>query len=102
MGTLIIHNDTEQKYSLKNGTITISGDTLILELTTSDKCFKYLIHPDTREPDVNSINNFISQKLDAAKNNNQPFILSEYLERDYIYIGNIDVEDMRQFTAQKM
>lgn len=104
MATLIIKDDNDIKhtYSLKNCVTTMRDDSLILELVTSDKHFQYQIYSDTRESNLNVINDFISQKLHAAMNNARPFTLSEYLARNYIYIGNIDVEERRQFTAHKL
>lgn len=104
MATLIIKDDNDNKhtYSLINGGTNISNDSLILDLETTNEHFQYHIHSDDRESNINNIDNFIQQKLNNALNSVSPFTLSEYLARDYIYIGDIDVEEMRQFTAQKL
>lgn len=105
MDTLIIIDDNENKYTypLTNWNISIvSGKILELELDTPNGCFKYQIHTDSREPNINAIHNFISQKITDAINNIRPFVLTEYLVRDYIFIGDINIEERKQLTAQKL
>lgn len=66
---------------------------------TKEKTLRYLIHSDAREPNLSGIKEFLTQQLETAVSDDGKFILSEYLERIYIYVGN--EEDRRQFIATK-
>lgn len=104
MPTLVINDDNNNKvsYPLLDATTTsMSNDSLLLTLKTPKSTFEYLISTDLREPKIDLINEFITNRILVARNNNTPLTVSEYLVRNYIYIGNIDIEEMKQFTANK-
>jgi len=87
---------------LKSHTISVDGNSLTLKLTTEDTDIIYKISEDTREPDISQIERFISSELCEAYAGKKPFTVSEYLQRMYIYIGDIDLGECRQFTASKV
>lgn len=94
-------NDKISEYKFDDYTLSIDGDSLILELINNDiPSFRYQIMSDVRQPDLGSIQDFITSQLKQAVSENQPFVLSEYLVRAYIYIGSDD--ERRQFTAHKL
>lgn len=72
---------------------------IILEITFLNGSAKYLIHCDSREPNLYNIETFISNYFDDVLGNNKTAYVEEFLRRDYIYIG--EGESRRQFTAQK-
>ncbi len=102
MGKVIIidDNDNEVSYDLKNYRIDMSDDCLILTLELGKYTAIYKIHSDTREKDIVRIKHFVSDQLNDALVGKRPLIISEYLERDYVFIGKDDTR--RQFTAQKI
>ncbi len=72
---------------------------LILELNLPNSFIKYLIHSDIREHNIRNIEQFIINYFDDVITNNKTAYIEEYLQRDYINIGQ--EETCRQFTAQK-
>lgn len=78
-----------------------TSSSLLLELFINEAEIKYEIFPDEREKSVSQIAQFILQELDAISKSNRPFIISEYLKRHYISIGDIEIK-RRQFTAHKL
>lgn len=66
---------------------------------TKEKTLRYLIHSDARGPNLSDIKEFLTQQLETAVSDDGKFILSEYLERMNIYVGND--EDRCQFIATK-
>lgn len=93
--------DVIAEYIFNNWRLFENEGNLVLELLANDEInCRYLIHKDKREPDINAIQKFITSELENASSGTQAFILSEYLLRDYIYIGSD--ENRRQFTAQKL
>ncbi|EOS37015.1 hypothetical protein C808_03915 [Lachnospiraceae bacterium M18-1] len=93
-------DDNTTSYSLKDYSILENDNELLLTLNSDDKIIKYAIRSDTREPNLSSIKQFITQQLDCAFSNEEAFVVSEYLQRMYIFIGSDD--DRRQFTANRV
>ena len=79
------------------------------ELTLSFDCsdghsITYVIHTDTREPDLNIIDTFVREEINGAVSNSWTLEITEYLERIYIYLGH-ETEtqySVKQFTAHKV
>lgn len=92
-------NDNEIYYTLNKYSINTNNDELLLELCTKEETLQYLIHTDTREPNLSDIKDFLAQQLDRAISGTDKFVLSEYLQRMYIFVGN--EKNIRQFTATK-
>ncbi|MBD5467423.1 MAG: hypothetical protein HDR21_04625 [Lachnospiraceae bacterium] len=67
---------------------------------------KYLIHPDRREPDINTIKSSISDIFNKILPNPNPNLIAyieEHLNSKFIYIGGEkDEETRKKFTAQKI
>lgn len=101
MYKLIIYDDNDNQtiYHLKNHEITVTDYEVILTLNTDKQTIKYGIRVDTRAKDLADIENFITKQLQETYLHDKPFIISEYLQRMYIFIG--DDENSRQFTADK-
>lgn len=94
-------NDKISEYKFDDYTLTIDGDSLILELIDNNiPRFRYQIMSDDRQPNLGNIQDFITSQLKQAVSGERPFVLSEYLARVYIYIGSDD--ERRQFTAHKL
>ena len=93
-------DDNTTSYSLKDYSILENDNELLLTLNSDDKIIKYAIRSDTREPNLSWIKQFITQQLDCAFSNEEAFVVSEYLQRMYIFIGSDD--DRRQFTANRV
>lgn len=64
---------------------------------SANRTFAYKIHADTREPDIYSIREHILNEIQNAFTEKSVFCITEYLDRNYIYIGTGD--NRRQFTA---
>lgn len=94
-------NDKTSSYTLIKYNVSCTSTSLLLELFINEAKIKYEIFPDEREKSVSQIAQFILQELDAVFKNNRPFIISEYLKRHYIFIGDIEIK-RRQFTAHKL
>ena len=101
MGVLIIcnDNDIDKNYNLVNAEIIEEKEKLYLRLNTESEKIKYCISKDTREPDINMIKEYIQKEIDDALKNVKPLKISEYLVREYIYVGDIEKGERRQFTA---
>lgn len=72
-------------------------DALHFNLETTDRTFAYIIRSDTREPSIDAIREHILNEIQSALVGNSVFCITEYLDRNYIYIG-IN-ESRRQFSA---
>lgn len=107
MKTLKIIDDAGISTSYILISITVSIKTskedeyVVLRIETKNETITYEIRPDTRFPDTRKIEQLINNKIETTSSNNVPFIISENLERDYIYIGDIDNDTTLQFTAHK-
>lgn len=94
-------DDKTSEHKFDDYALAIDGDSLILELIDNNiPSFRYQIMSDVRQPDLSSIQDFITSQLKQAVSEEHPFVLSEYLARAYIYIGSDD--ERRQFTAHKL
>ena len=100
MAELIIEKDNNKcKYNFVKYSISVIDDELEVVLQTSGEVIKYNINSDIRHPDITYIADFIQKKINNSVNNISPLVISEYPIRHYIYFGNIDVEDMEEFTG---
>lgn len=103
MNKLIIKDDDAKStsYNLIGHKIDVDNEKNRLELTlvTKNENIKYLINTDARQPNLPCIENFITKEFEKAFKNKSPFIIEEYLERSYIFIG--DDDESKQFTAIK-
>lgn len=102
MKNLTIKDDNENytSYTLENFNISVHGNSLSLELYLDNSVtVKYEIYEDIREPNIANINAYITNQLKNVCNDGKPVKISEYLQRNYIYIGKAD--NIRQFTAHK-
>lgn len=102
MCTLIIKDDedNEQSYSLKEYEIIEDDDKLLLTLITDDKTIRYEINSDLRDSNLSSIKQFIIKQFNYANTNRKTVIISEYLQRMYIFIEGYD--NRRQFSARRV
>lgn len=76
------------------------GESLYLRINTDEGIVGYHIHTDERTGGIDEITEYLLDQLDSASLGRSIFDLREYLERDYIYVG--EGETCRQFTAQKL
>ena len=96
-GTQQVNADSQQ--------ITYTKGDLPLSFNCSNgQSITYVIHTDTRQPDLNIIESFIRQEINAAIANSRPLEISENLIRYYIYLGH-ETETkfgLKQFSAHKI
>ncbi|RDF08380.1 hypothetical protein [Haemophilus sputorum] len=102
------------KHSVKDFTISRcknenGGENVIVEIKTEiAKKFKYALSADTRQPSLKWIEDLLTKGLTYARDNFSKIDISEYLERDYVFIKfpKEAVKDFgfisTQFTARKV
>lgn len=92
-------NDENISYHIvKSCKINISGNVdFVLQL--ENETIQYRISKDSNENSLIGIQNYITSMIKESVKNNQFFCISEYSDRNYIYIG--DGNDIKKFTAIK-
>lgn len=82
-------DNTKSEYNLIDFEIQVNSKNLVLSLVCEAETFTYNIRTDIREDKMTLILSFILEQIDGALNNDKDFIVREYLERQYIFIGDV-------------
>ena len=95
---------TISRYKNENG-----FENVVVEIETEiTKKFKYALSADTRQPSLEWIETLLKTGLTYVRDNSSKIDISEYLERDYVFIKFPEeaVKDLgfisTQFTARKV
>ena len=103
--SISLNSTGTQQVTIGSQQVTYTQGELTLNLDFSNgQSITYIIHADTREPDLNVIESFVRQEINDAIANSWPLEITEYLERIYIYLGH-ETEtqySVKQFTANKI
>lgn len=78
-------------------------DEVIILTILGDISVKYKIYSDQRHLDIDKIYTTLKTALDDSKDDeNANFKISEYLERNYIFVTLPNQEDSIKYSAQKL
>lgn len=90
MGKLHVNSGIIQQFnvSLHQETYSDGGNFNVvhLEVLSESVHVKYRVCADTRNPDINIIKNDLESGLNQAASSSFSFEISEYLERNYIFV----------------
>lgn len=101
MNNMVITDDNElvTSYTLTGWKKEVSERRVDITLVTTTGNVVYSISTDIREPNLDRIIDFLTNEINATLVGNKTLLISEYLQRDYISVGD---DYSRQFSAQKL